>query len=226
MIKYFFAHFFNKKMRIITIIVLMLVAILAVIISNPQTSQSEMYLNMNNYNEEYHNRMLMIIRYILMFSVSLILIEHDAPFIKPLIAYFNRGRVSFFKLLFYLLIVNWLILVIYSLIIVVPSLITTYYQFNMNYFIEFIKLIPDFIIMTLILLIIVRDNRKPLSFLLLILFIMITFAQEDSDQLLFSYLIPLSSSKIFEYELGYYYLMVYVILLGYIYFLLFKNENI
>ncbi|MGI6782253.1 MAG: hypothetical protein ACOX56_05470 [Acholeplasmataceae bacterium] len=80
--------------------------------------------------------------------------------------------------------------------------------------------------MTLILLIIVRDNRKPLSFLLLILFIMITFAQEDSDQLLFSYLIPLSSSKIFEYELGYYYLMVYVILLGYIYFLLFKNENI
>lgn len=226
MIRYFFTHFFNKKMRILIIIILALVTGLSIIISNPQTSQSEMYLNMNSYNLEYHNRMVMIIKYILLFSVSLLLIEHDAHFIKPLIAYFNRWKISLYKLLFYLLIVLWLIIVIYSLVIVVPSIITSYYHFDYRLFKEFLKLIPDFIIMTLILLIVVRDNRKPLSFLLLILFIMISFIQEDSDQIIFGYLIPLSSSQIFNYQLGNYYLICYIILLGYLYFLVFLNENI
>jgi hypothetical protein len=226
MIQYFFAHFFNKKMRILIIIILILVSVLSIIVANPQTSQSEMYLNMNHYNEEYYEQMLMIIRYILMFSISLILIEHDADFIKPLIAYFNRGKISFYKLIFYLIIISWLIVIIYSIIILIPSLITHYYQFDLKYFNKFLKLIPDYFIITLILLIFVRDNRKPLSFLLLILLIIINFIQEDTNILFFSYLIPLSSSKIFEYELGYHYLTVYIILLIYLYFLVFLNENV
>lgn len=213
-------------MRIIILIVLLLVSMLSIVISIPGTSQSEMFLNNNLYNQEYHGRIMMIIRYILMFTISLILIEHDAQFIKPLIAYFKRGKIAFYKLIFYLLIVLWLIIIIYSIVIVIPFVTTSYYQFDINYFKEFIKLIPDYIIMTLLLLILIRDNRKGLSFLILIVFVVITFIQEDNDKIIFGYLIPLSNCKIYEYKLGYFYLICYIMLLVYIYFITFLNENI
>jgi len=225
MIKYFFSHFFNKKTRIIILIVLLLVSILSVVISSPQTSTHEMALNANSYNLEYHGRMLIIIRYILMFTISLILMDHDAPFIKPLIAYFKRGRVSCCKLIFYFLIISWLIVVIYSIMIVIPFIVTRYYQFDWEYFIEFLKLLPDYYIMSLLLLIFLRENRKGISFLLLIVLIIISFIQEDSENLAISYLIPLSGSKIFNYKLGYYFLAIYLFFLIYLYFYVFLNEN-
>lgn len=225
MIKYFFSHFFNKKIRIIILIVLLLVSILSIVISSPQTSIPEMTLNANNYNLEYHGRMLIIIRYILMFTISLILMDHDAPFIKPLIAYFKRGRVSCYKLIFYFLIINWLIVIIYSIVIVIPFIFTRYYLFDWEHFIRFLKLLPDYYIMSLWLLILLRENRKGISFLLLIILITISFIQEDNENLIISYLIPLSTSKIFEFKLGYYFLTIYLILLVYLYFYVFLNEN-
>ena len=192
----------------------------------PFTSKAEMYLNIERYNEDYHQRMHLIVKYIFMFSVSLILLDHDALFIKPLIAYFNRFKIALYKLIFYLSVVLFLIITIFGIIIVVPFLITPYYQFKINYFINFLKLIPDAVIMMLILLITIRDNRKALSFLILILLVIITFVQEDSTNLVFSYLIPLSSSQVLNYHLGYYFVLIYILMLTFFYFLIFNYENI
>lgn len=208
------------------ILILILVTILAIVISNPQTSEAEMFLNLGKYNHEYHQQMFLIIRYILMFLTALLMLDHDALFIKPLIAYFKRSKIMVYKIIFHIGIIMWQIIIIYALIIVIPFLITPYYQFNLQAFVDFLVLIPDYLILSIILLIFVRDHRKVFSFLILILFVVVTFIQEDSNNLLIGYFIPLSSSKVFETNLGYYYLGVYLALLIYLYVLVSLNENI
>lgn len=226
MIKYFFTHFFHKRVQILIAIILVLTTALTIGLANPFIDQAEMFLNMSYFNVDYHLKTTLIIKYILMFSISLILIDHDATFIKPLISYFGRFKVSLYKLLFYLIITSTLIIVIYAIIINAAFLTTPYYKFEINYFKDYIKIGVDMLILTLILLIIVRDNRKSLSFLTLIIIIIITFVQEDFKVLWLSYLLPLSSSMIYETANYIWYLNIYVLALIFIYFVVFLHENI
>ena len=226
MISYFFNHFFHKRIRMLIILILVLTTTITFFMANPFTSKSELFLQMDHYNLEYHSRMLLIIKYILLFSISLILIDHDANFLKPLIAYFKRFKIASYKLVFYYGFVIWLITTIYAIIIVVPFIITPYYQIKIVDLLEFLKMVPDFILLATLLLILTRDNRKPISFLILILVIVFSFIQEDTKSLTLGYILPLSSSILFETTFGYYYLIIYFMALILVYFLVFEYENI
>lgn len=226
MISYFFNHFFHKRIRILIILILVLTTTITFFMANPFTSKSELFLQMDQYNLEYHSRMLLIIKYILLFSISLILIDHDANFLKPLIAYFKRFKIASYKLVFYYGFVIWLITTIYAIIIVEPFIITPYYQIKIVDLLEFLKMVPDFILLATLLLILTRDNRKPISFLILILVIVFSFIQEDTKSLTLGYILPLSSSILFETTFGYYYLIIYFMALILVYFLVFEYENI
>lgn len=226
MISYFFNHFFHKRIRIFIILILVLTTTITFFMAKPFTSKSELFLQMDQYNLEYHSRMLLIIKYILLFSISLILIDHDANFLKPLIAYFKRFKIASYKLVFYYGFVIWLITTIYAIIIVVPFIITPYYQIKIVDLLEFLKMVPDFILLATLLLILTRDNRKPISFLILILVIVFSFIQEDTKSLTLGYILPLSSSILFETTFGYYYLIIYFMALILVYFLVFEYENI
>lgn len=226
MIKYFFVNFFHKRVQILTIIIFILITSLAIGLANPLASENEVFLNMNGFNIDYHQKVGIIIKYILMFSISLILVDHDAIFIKPLISYFGRFKVSLYKLVFYLIITIFLIVVVYAIVINVGFIVTPYYKFNFYYLTEYIKIGVDMLILTLILLIIVRDNRKSLSFLSLIVLIIITFIQEDFQLLWLSYLMPLSSSSIYQTTNYVWYLIIYILGLIFLYFIVFLHENI
>ncbi len=226
MIKYFFNHFFHLRVRIIILIVIFLITGLAFAMASPFTNQAELYLDFKQYNINYYHKMYLIIKYILMFTISLVLIDHDAIFLKPLISYFGRTKISVIKLFFYCFVLLWLITIIFAITLLIPFLFTPYFAFDSNNFIDYLKLIPDSIIMCLLLLIIVRDNRKSLGFLLLIFIVVITFIQEDSNYFWIIYLLPLSNSLIYESTLGLYYLIGYIVLLIWFYSLVFHRENI
>ncbi len=226
MINYFFNHFFHKRVRILIIIILSLVTLITFFMANPFTSEAELYLQSKEFNIEYYNRMLLIIKYVLLFLISLVIIDHDAKFIRPLIAYFKRGKIATIKLIFYYILIFWLIISIYAILIVVPALVAPYFQFNLKYFIEFIKIIPDYFLLTTILLILTRENTKALSFLILILFIVYSFILEDIDSIILSYILPLSSGKMLNTTFGIIYLVVYFVFLIYLYYVVFLNENI
>lgn len=220
MIKYFFINFFHKRNKIFLLLTFVLVVIATFFTSFPFSSKAEVYLNLNILDYDYKIKIVLVAKIITLFSVSLILIDHDKAFIKPLIVYFGRLKIALYKLLFYIVATVSINLINLAIIVAIPFLVTPYFKASPDFILNYIKTISDSLILTILLLTFIRKNRRPLSFLFLILTILLSFAVSNlNNQTLFiSYLFPFSGSVLYETSLGYLYLFFYFLLLILIYF--------
>lgn len=228
MINYFVEHFLHKKMQAILMTIFIVIGLLFFSMTEPFTPKAYFYLDLNSYKQSYYFKTTQILNYVFLFIISVILIDHDRDFLKPLIVRKGRFQVAFYKLFFYTLIMGWLYLVIFSLLILIPSFLTVYFNFDLNLFKNVISIIINGYLLMLFLLIVVKKNFRPITFLILILFLTIILIYEDNKtSLLFlGYLLPLANSFLYQTNFGYLYLILYFIILIFIYFLVELKRNI
>lgn len=228
MINYFIEHFLHKKMQIILISIFIVIGLLFFSMTDPLTPNNYFYLDLENYKINYYYKTNQILNYVFLFVISVILIDHDREFLKPLLVRKGRFLVAFYKLIFYGLILLWLYLVIFSLQILIPSILTVYYNFELSLFKETVLIVINGYLVMLFLLIIVKKNFRPVTFFILILFLVVILIFEDNQNglLFLGYLLPLSNSFLYQTKFGYLYLSFYFIILIIVYFLVELKRDI
>jgi len=191
---------------------LMVIVLLMTFFLYTDESIAEQLLYQKDHNNYYHLMMGKIVSFLMPFLVTILLMDHDQPYLKPLIAYFGRANVTFYKIILYFLIITWIYAVIIIFYHVLPSLMTYYYILN-NQAIHFlIHTYLDGLILTIFILLLIRERLKAFSILIPLFYTLIGWLYEDYQIPIIYYLFPVYSSFFSSFTLAYLYKLCYILL--------------
>lgn len=166
-----------------------------------------------DYNNAYYHLMMgKIVSFLMPFLVTLLLMDHDQPYLKPLFAYFGKWNVLKNKTILYFLIITWIYAVIGILYHVLPSIMTSYYILNIDAISFFIHIYLDGLILAIFILWAIKERYKAFSILIPLFYTLVGWLYEDYQLLTIYYLIPLYSSYFSSFTLAYLYKLCYILL--------------
>ena len=173
---------------------------------------SEQLLYQKDHNIYYHLMMGKIVSFLMPFLVTILLMDHDQPYLKPLFSYFGRSFVLIHKMILYFLIITWIYAVIILFYHILPSLMTHYYILN-NQAIHFlIHIYLDGLILSIFILLLIKERYKAFAILIPLFYTLIGWLYEDYQIPIIYYLFPVYSSFFSGFTLAYLYKLCYILL--------------
>lgn len=212
MIRFIFNHFFDRKKTITLLISFLSMIILCALLIYPYDGYVN-YIREPEITKVLGREMIIHMIYIIYpFVAILLMMDHDQPFLRPLIAYFGREKVFLSKTIFYLF-MNFFILMTFWMMIHLVTYFITYFHFFDDLMIdEFIDLYLDSMILLILIMIFIRDKHKNLAIVFGILCLLINFIQEDQKILWLYYIIPFKKQVFVNFFLVTPYKICYIIL--------------
>ncbi len=212
MIHFLFIHLFYQKKIIILMISLFLIILLMVLFIYTDESIADQLLYRAYNHEVYHLMMGKIVSFLMPFLVTVLLMDHDQGYLKPLFAYFNRSKVIRSKMILYFWIVTWFYLVIGIFYHLLPSIMTSYYLLNAKALPFLIDIYLDGLILSVLILWIVKERYKTFSILIPLGYILISWLFEDYQFITLYYFFPIYSAYFLSFTLAYLYKLCYILL--------------
>ena len=163
-------------------------------------------------NAYYHLMMQKIVSFLMPFLVTLLLMDHDQAYLKPLFAYFGKWMVLKNKIILYGFIMTWIYLVIGILYHILPSLMTAYYVLNLDAISFFIHIYLDGLILSIFILWAIKERYKAFSILIPLFYTLVSWLYEDYQLSTIYYLFPIYSAYFSSFSLAYLYKLCYILL--------------
>jgi hypothetical protein len=188
-----------------------LVILMVFLVDSHATIEEEMLYP--SYYQTYHVMVMrQWLKLFLPFFVILIVMDHDHPYHKVLIAYFGRFHLNISKVIFYLLILFFFYLTFFMLYHIVFLLGTTYYTLDLNAHLYFLSLYLDASLMMCLVLTFIKDKYKSLSLLLPLGYMFLSIMLEDYPNLIYFYIFPIESPLFHALTLAYPYKICYILI--------------
>jgi hypothetical protein len=173
---------------------------------------STQILYQEDYNNYYHLMMGKIVSFLMPFLITILLIDHDQPYLKPLYSYFGRSYVVINKIILYFLIITWIYSVIIIFYHILPSLMTDYFILDSQAISFLIHLYLDGLILSIIIFLLIKERYKAFSILIPLFYTLIGWLYEDYQISIIYYLFPVYSSFFSSFTLAYLYKLCYILL--------------
>jgi hypothetical protein len=212
MIKFLYVHLFYGKRRILFYASLAVIPLLIYMLSLTGVSLNQEILFHDDYQlyyEEITQKSLMLL---IPFFIITLTMDHDQPYLKPMIAYFGRLHVLLSKIMLFIIILSWFYLMVFLSYHVIPALFSSYYHVHQVNFGYFIHIYLDGIFLMLIVTSFIKDRQKAFSIIFAILYILLSLYQEDQQSIQIFYALPIYFSSISLYNLAILYKMCYIFL--------------
>jgi hypothetical protein len=175
-------------------------------------SQIEQMLYLEYLNEYYHHMMGKTIKLVMPFLVILCVMDHDQAYLKPMMSYFGRSRVILAKLTLYPLLFLMVYLSMWMIYHLIPSLLTSYYLLTHLKVSFFIHLYLDGLILSLLIIMIIKDKYKAFSILFSLFYLLLSFVQEDLSNYALYLVFPFENQVFDTYLLAIPYKLCYITL--------------
>ena len=212
MIRFIKEHFFDRKKTWTLLVSLGFISILCALLIYPYDGYINYIIEQTIHQLMGKEMILNMMHLIYPFVVILLVMDHDQPYLRPLMAYFGRDRILYAKIGFYL-ILNFIFLMTLWMMIHLITYFMTYYHFLHDLMIEdFIDLYLDGVIIFIYILTMIRDKHKNFAILFGILHLMIHFIQEDQKFLWLYYVIPFKKQVFMHFFLVTPYKICYIII--------------
>lgn len=212
MISYLYMHLFYHKKRRIFMTSLFVIVLLMILFLYSDESKTSQYLFKDYHNDYYHLLMGKIVSLLMPFLGTLLLMDHDQSYLKPLFSYFGKWKVLKSKTILYFLIMTWIYGVIGIFYHIIPSIMTSYYVFNLDAIPFFIHLYLDGLILAVFILWAIKDRYKAFSILIPLFYTLVSWLYEDYHVVAIYYLFPIYSAYFSGFTLAYLYKLCYILL--------------
>ena len=173
---------------------------------------TEQLLYQEDYNSYYHLMMGKIVSFLMPFLVTILIMDHDQAYLKPLFSYFGRSHVFIHKSILYVLILTWIYGVIIIFYHLLPSLMTHYYILDHQAIHFLIHIYLDGLILSIFILFLIKERYKSFSILIPLFYTLISWLYEDYQIPIIYYLFPVYSSVFSSFTLAYLYKLCYILL--------------
>jgi len=191
---------------------LLVIVLLMIFFLYTKDSVAEQLLFQTYHNLYYHLIMRRIVSFLMPFFVTVIMMDHDQAYLKPIYAYFGRKKVLISKIALYLLIMTWIYLVIGIIYHILPSIMTSYYILNTDTIPFLIHIYLDGLILSIFILWEVKDKHKAFAIFIPLFYTLVGWLYEDYQIIIIYYLIPFYSSYFSSFTLAYLYKLCYILL--------------
>ena len=225
MIKLYLANILNKKRSIILMIALLLINVFIAFTSNVFMPINDQLINKNDLLIEYQNY-YKIIEILIVVAILLLIMDHDEKYQVIYISLIGRKKENITKTLIYVSIITVLAYVVFQVYLSIPFLFSKYFEFDATVLIKMLSSYLIFISLFFLVSIFVDSKKKPLVFLVLLIYIMVTFMLEEVDNFIVFYLFPFSTRMSLETKYGLTYQILYVLLLSSINFIYANQRSI
>ena len=188
MIKLMFLSYIDRKKLMILFIFEVLVLFFMFFIVYEKNSTYEMMLYPNYYITYINQVFLQVFLIVNAMFVLFLIMEHDQPFLKPMISFFGRYKVFIYKYIFFLSIILCYGCYFYMIFhlainIITPLEVTLTIQ-------TFVYMFLDMILLTNVMLISIKHKYRSLSIIILMLYIFTTLFLESLPYR-FLYILPI-----------------------------------
>jgi hypothetical protein len=191
---------------------LLLIVLLMIFFLYTKESVTEQLLNQAYHNQYYHLMMGKIVSFLMPFLVTVLVMDHDQAYLKPLFAYFGRKKVLQSKLMLYFFIITWIYVVIGIIYHILPDFMTSYYILDMQVVSFFIHIYLDGLILAIIILWAIKEKYKAFSIFIPLFYILTNWLYEDYQNETIYYIIPFYSTFFSSFTLAYLYKLCYILL--------------
>ena len=223
MFKLYYNCILNRRRTIIILFSILVIFTLSISASNFFVDKHEQIMNALDYQMNY-NQIYTIIELILVITALLLLMNHDEKYQLPYIALIGRNREYLIKSLIYFIIISVITFIVFSIYLTFPILTTNYYVLDVNVLYKMLSTYLSILILSMFSFVVVNRRRKPLIFLLLVLYLFITFISEDNNSLIIFYLMPFSKEIALNMEYGMMYQALYVSMI-YLFSIIHNNKR-
>jgi len=200
-----------KKRNLMLLGMLGLILLMIFLIDSGASIEEEMLYQ--TFYQTYHVMLMrQWLKLFLPFYVVLIVMDHDHPFFKTLLAYTGRFHLNLSKVIFYSLVLFLFYLVFFMLYHIVFLLGTHYYRFDDLVYLYFFSLYLDAVLLMCLVLCLIRDKYKSLSLLLPLCYMVLSIMLEDHPNSILFYFFPIESPYFHTLTLAYPYKICYILI--------------
>jgi len=212
MISFLYMHLFYHKKRRIFMLSLFVIVLLMIFFLYVDESITEQLLFQRDHQTYYHLMMGKIISFLMPFLVTILLMDHDQAYLKPLYAYFGRSYILTCKIILYLFILTWIYAVIIIFYHILPTLMTHYYIFNDQAIPFLLHIYLDGMIIAIFILYSIKERYKAFAILIPLFYTLIGWLYEDYQIQTIYYIFPIYSTFFSSFTLAYLYKLCYILL--------------
>ena len=176
----------RKKLMVLSIFELLVIGFLVLIIYE-KDAYYDMMLEEHYYLTYIHDVFTQVFLIVNAMFVLFLVMDHDQAFLKPLMSYFGRLKVSFYKYIYLLLIMIFYSgFVMMSYVVILDILTPLEINININ---QMLYMFLDMMILMNFILILIRHKYKSLSIIILMIYIFQTLFN-DALPHSYQYVIP------------------------------------
>ena len=219
MIRLYFESILNKKRSSILLIGMLAIMALILFSANIHISKNEQLLNIEQYNNEFKT-IFVLVEIMLVVIVLLLVLDHDESYQLPYIALVGRNREHNIKTIIFLGLTTFVCVIIFTMYVSIPYFMTEYYILDLAVLKLILSTYLSLIIMCLLSLVIIGKKRKPAVFIILLIYLLFTNINADTNNLTMFYTFPITNKVAISTKFGMVYQALYIsglYLLGVVY---------
>jgi hypothetical protein len=209
---FLWSHLFYLKKKKFLSLFLVLFLIIMIIYTYPKEDIVDYLLYPSYYQLTYDLYMVNIYKLILPTVTTLLVMDHDQMFIKPLYSYFGRSKIILSKMFLYFIIITAINLVFMLFYHFIPLVLTSYYLLENNQLVFLSHLYFDQLIILIIIFYFIREKHQSFSIIIPIIYVFLSLYLNDLNRIDLFYIIPIYIEEIKRYNLAYLYKICYILL--------------
>lgn len=225
MIKIILSQLLSNKNKLLMLFYLIILALIFIIPLPFNEELLELAFNKEYYQVQYNELVIEFLKLLLPIIYLIILSEHDLRCLNNLTTYLGRFKIITNKIFIYLYInfINILIIIIYYLLI--PKIFNFSFLTNSHYLNDYLSLLFDSFIITLLILLMNRHYQKISSYLIIAFYIIINFIYAFEANIIIYYLAPYYHNIFINFKYSFYYQVFYIMLLILLNYFKYLNED-
>jgi hypothetical protein len=213
MIRLVLNHLLSRKNLIIIFIYLAFLLSINYLLLPNDVAPDEVILNSNYYFNYYNELLLELIKIIIPISLVLLLTDHDHNYINNITTYIGRSKVIKSKIIIYLYIIILLILISTLNYYLALKISKNDCLVKVNFYHDMTFLLIDNILMFLLILLLVRKDKKIIGYLIIMLYYVLGFYLNIESKIAIFYVFPINISNFKNYTNTLSYAFIYIIIL-------------
>jgi hypothetical protein len=212
MIYFIFSHWMTKQKMIIYILFLCLISLLAILFMQINESIYDQMLYQVEYQTYYEQMTIEYLNIVLPILIVMISMHHESQALWPLYAYFGKSKITFYKLLSYILFILWTYVCLLVPIFICPSFLTYYFIPSSTFLIKICMIFLQNLIILIFVFMFIHQKYQSFAMMFSILSILYHMLYQDYFQTYLFYLIPYYHQNMLQYKYHFQYQICYILL--------------
>ena len=202
-------YLYPKKYGLICAIFGIMIGLMVISVYQYSLHVSSLY-HMSERINHYQHAMDGWINLLYPFLIIVLVIDHDHPSIAPLSAYHSRHWIMYMKWVYFIGIIFWLTLLTVIFTHMIPWLMNSNYVPSYGWTWTFLHRLGDGLLLFIMIILTTSDKHKIVALAWGLVYIVLTFLHEDTNQLYLYYIFPVKSEFYTHYMLAYAYKLCYI----------------